>query len=385
VEDLRAKLTTATATIQEQQQAFAAAATAAAGGMGSTSASNSNTPQRKAHRGSTSTGGSTLKKPPTMVSSSRLLLTPGGAAGAANRRGGEPEGPLFRYEGAGTDISAVHGLMTPTSRFDRANLSLDAEGADPQDAAQRSMLRVYMDNQLDLNDAEMAYYEEVVNDLASQVESMRGLLEQQQRDHESLQQAHQALQTERDALAQAEAQQLQKLQQQQEQLQQLRLLQEQQQRHHQESSQSKLPEAHVHRDQQQMVNDFLGINSADADSDADKEEHHYHHHRHRHRHHHEKVTVEDDNESFTMELLGGSSSGGGGRERSQSIGQKHALNSSFDSFHSTSDHVIHRSSTSDLQGILKEREQQVTFDFFGVVCIMFISLCFSFCLKYFFH
>ena len=38
---------------------------------------------------------------------------------------------------------------------------------------QRSVLKVYMENQLDLNEAEMDYYENVVNDLVEKLERLR--------------------------------------------------------------------------------------------------------------------------------------------------------------------------------------------------------------------
>lgn len=46
-------------------------------------------------------------------------------------------------------------------------------GEEDPKAKQKEVLKVYMENQLDLNESEMEYYEGVIEDLAAQLEKMR--------------------------------------------------------------------------------------------------------------------------------------------------------------------------------------------------------------------
>ena len=107
--------------------------------------------------------------PPRGHGSRDLTMSPYYDANAAGAASGEAKKytPVLGGAGGGVDIgntstiSLSTRLQTP-KEIDQSHTRL----------GQRSMLKVYMANQLELNEAEMAEYEEVVNELAQQLEDM---------------------------------------------------------------------------------------------------------------------------------------------------------------------------------------------------------------------
>ena len=107
--------------------------------------------------------------PPRGHGSRDLTMSPYYDANAAGAASGEAKKytPVLGGAGGGIDvgntstISLSTRLQTP-KEIDQSHSRL----------GQRSMLKVYMANQLELNEAEMAEYEEVVNELAQQLEDM---------------------------------------------------------------------------------------------------------------------------------------------------------------------------------------------------------------------
>ena len=203
----------------------------------------------------------------------------------------------------------LRGLATPSPGHHSLNSS--TQQRQQQQQVPRSMLKVYMSNQLDLNESEMEYYETVVNDLAARLEAL---------------QAEKAQLTEDCKEAQDEAERLRSM-----------LQQGQRQHGHGQQRDISSPERHG-------LTSALGL-SRSADSEEDEE------------------NEQGDRPSTAASGLGASGGKGAGRDgqsSSFSLGSHFgSIDLGSSSFHSTSEHVFSGSSIDELRAMLSEREQQM--------------------------
>lgn len=217
---------------------------------------------------------------------------------------------------------------------ERYNTSLNSP------SGQKSVLKVYMDNQLDLNEEEMQYYETIVNDLAGQVEGLRvqvgalsaerdSLLASQQVLQESLNEVRTSLEDTEHELRNCHPH-LEELTQENTELK----LQAPAAPAPAQFATKRLP-APAHpvvsgrpplTPQQARVNEFLGLDEGN-ESDPDERQ---------------------DARGDEME-----------RELEQGMEQERERSRTFESFHSTNEHVLGRSDVDELQNLVKQREQQV--------------------------
>lgn len=260
-------------------------------------------------------------------------------------------GRSFQYENE-ADISVVRIAPSPFGKHvERYNTSLNSPGG------QKNVLKVYMDNQLDLNEEEMQYYETIVNDLASQVEGLRLQVGGLSAERDALLSAREALQ---DSVRELQA----NLEDTEHELHNCHLHMSELT---QENTQLKLqahsspvqsatkrlpgpsPASHVTSKtgpasahpvtgrppltpQQVLVNEFLGLDAGnESDPDEVQET--------------ERTLYREEHSFETHHTF----------ERTT----RHDTSTLSDSFHSTQDHVLGRSDVDDLQRLVKQREQQV--------------------------
>ena len=215
----------------------------------------------------------------------------------------------FRYEND-HDISVVRIAPSPFGKtVDRINTSMEAH------AGQRSVLKVYMDNQLDLNSEELEYYEKVVNSLATEVEQLRQDKEQLTAERET----HiSSLEVMRETVQLLQADLKAK-----------------------EEDFSRLQEAQHRQQQQHTPSAPRSGSSVGSGSKSGKP----------------PLTPQ---QLLTNEFLGLDGSNESDEEPSPNTQQQGRLAThSFDSFHSTGEHVYSRSNKEDLRAIIEQREQQV--------------------------
>ena len=245
----------------------------------------------------------------------------------------------FQYENEG-DISVVRIAPSPFGKhIDRLNTSVQSQ------AGQREAHKVFMENQLDLNESELKYYEEVVNELANQLESVKAEVDQLSSERESLLAENRNLQNATDELTNALREREEENAQSKEQIEDLQQLLSVSQRALQDaphpatrSAAGKTPSRSLTATGDALTNEFLGISSGNDNSDSEAE-----------------VEAEGAADaSLSQPGFHDSSaifSGHKGHGRDPSA--------SFDSFHSTAEHVYHRNDSLELRRIIKEREDQV--------------------------
>jgi regulator of replication initiation timing len=225
-------------------------------------------------------------------------------------------------EDAAADTSVLLVAPTPQGKhIDRVNLSARAQ------AGQREMQKVYMENQLDLNESELQYYEEVVNELSNQLDAVRAEIDRVTVERDSLSEENGRLQDAvlelRDTLEVREVE----CDEQREQVRELKsLLDDAELRLESHRSAPSSGHGAVRVSQQpellstpdRVTNEFLGISSAQEDSDLDE-------------------------------------------GHPSAVSRRRDPSASFDSFHSTAEHVYHRNDSHELRRIIKEREEQVRY------------------------